>query len=46
MVFDRPMDGVETAIAAARAAVRSAARSAFRRGLAQKFTPPPIFPLL
>ena len=41
MGFDRPIDGVETAVAAARVAVVSAAPSAFRRGLAQTFTPPP-----
>ena len=36
-------DGVKTAVAAARVGVSSASRSAFRRKLAQKFTPPPIF---
>ncbi len=37
----RILDGVETAVAAARVAMSSATRSAFRRGLAQMFTPPP-----
>ena len=41
MGLDKPIDGVETAVAAARVAVVSAAPSAFRRGLAQTFTPPP-----
>ena len=35
------LDGVETAVAAARGAVSTATRSAFHRGLAQTFTPPP-----
>ena len=35
------LDGVETAVAAARGAASTAARSAFHRGLAQTFTPPP-----
>ena len=43
--FDRPIDGVETAVAAARVAISSVVRSAFRRGLAQTFTPPPRFSL-
>ena len=34
MGFDRPIDGGETAVAAAHAAVSSVTRSAFRRGLA------------
>ena len=38
------LDGVETAVAAARVAVSSASRSAFHCGLAQTFTPP-RFPL-
>ena len=37
------LDGVETAVAAARGAVSSATRSAFHRGLAQTFTPPDEF---
>ena len=41
MGFVRPIDGMETAVAAARVDVRPAARSGFRRGLAQMFTPPP-----
>ena len=41
MGFDRPIDGVETAVAAARVAVVSAAPSAFHRGLAQTSPPPP-----
>ena len=35
------LDGVETAVAAARIAVSSASRSAFRRKLAQRSPPPP-----
>ena len=35
------LDGVKTAVAAARVGVSSASRSAFRRKLAQKFPPPP-----
>ncbi len=41
MGFDRPIDGMDTAVAAARVAISSVVRSAFRRGLAQMFTPPP-----
>ena len=41
--FDRPIDGVETAVAAARVAGVSATRPDFR--LAQMFTPPPRFSL-
>ena len=37
----RILDGVETAVAAARVAMSSATRSAFRRGLAQMSPPPP-----
>ena len=41
MGFDRPIDGVEKLVAAARVDVVSATRSVLRRGLAQTFTPPP-----
>ena len=41
----RILDGVETAVAAARVAMSSATRSAFRRGLAQMFPPPPPPPI-
>ena len=47
LAFDRPIDGVETAnAAAARVDVVSASSSALRRELAQTFTPPPDFPSL
>ena len=47
LVFDRPIDGIETANAsAARAAgATPALEVAFRRGLAQMFSPPPRFSL-
>ncbi len=44
MGFDRPIDGVETAVAAAHAAVSSATQCAFQRGLARVLTPPALTP--
>ena len=48
LAFDRPIDGIETANAPAALAAdaTTALEVAFRHGLAQTFTPPPIFPLL
>ena len=47
MGFVRPIDGMETAVAAASVDVVSATRSVLRSGLAQTSPPPPpIFPLL